>query len=1186
MKHSLLISLGVFLGVTLFAQTGANLWSVANEAQLNLKKQTRRIIPQKYQTFRLDLAALQATLSEAPLWQTDAAAKKQVLLTLPMPDGSFEQFRIVEAPVMHPVLAKKFPAIKSFAGWGINDPTAYLRFDLTPQGFHAMILSGKRSDVFIDPYSTTGNEHYIVYYKEDFYKNSDWTCAFDEVNKEAAAGSNLPSLVFDKAGDCKFRTYSLALACTGEYAQFHGGTVLGALSAMTTTLTRVNGVYERDLDVTMQLVANNNLLIYTNPATDPYTNSNGSTMLSENQTTCNNVIGSANYDIGHVFSTGGGGIAYIKAVCNNSIKAGGVTGSSSPVGDPFDIDYVCHEMGHQFGANHTQNNNCNRNAATAVEPGSGSTIMSYAGVCAPNIQARSDAYFHAVSLTEIAAYITGSGNACATVTSIGNAPSISAGADYVIPKSTPFALTGSASDPDANDQLTFCWEQVDNQVATMPPVSTNTGGPTFRSLPPSSSPIRYFPALSTIVNNSTSTWEVLPGVGRTLNFRCTVRDNHPGGGCTKEDDVLVTVDGNSGPFVVTSPNTAVSWAGNSAQTVTWNVAGTNGTPVSCDNVDILLSLDGGYTYPVILAMGTPNDGSQSVTMPNQATTQARVMIRGSGNIFFDISNANFTVTETAGTPLAVTASGTSVTCFGNQNGSATANPTGGAGNYAYAWSNGASTQSISGLAAGTYTVTVTSDGSTATTSVSISQPAKVTVMVAATNATSGNNGSASATPSGGTGSYSYAWSNGGTSQTITGLGAGTYTVTVSDANGCKATGSATVSAPQVALKFEYGVLSGVTNQWQTVTLDHSYTSMVVVASIARTETASASTVTRIQNASGNSFQIKIQVAGNAAGTAGPAIVHYMVAEEGVYNQATHGVKFEAKKYTSVKTSRSVSWQYESRTYGQSYALPVVLGQVMSYNDANWSVFWACKNGSRSTPPTGTSLSIGKQIAEDGVNVNRANEVLGYMVFEQGSGFINGVKYATAVGSDIVKGLSNSSTGFAYPLSGFASINAAVVAAAAMDGSEGSWPVLFGSTISPATLKTYVVEDQVTDSERSHTTEQVAYIVFGNSSTPTPRPDEVPEETSDDVQLKSESILTAYPNPAGGLLYLEFDQAAGSGPVFTVHDVSGRIVLKETIIPAEAGIRRTSLDVSRLQPGYYLLEVNDGEKKRMLKLVKS
>ena len=417
------------------------------------------------------------------------------------------------------------------------------------------------------------------------------------------------------AGDCQLRQLRLALACTGEYANFHGGTVTSVLAAMNTSMNRVNGVYEREASITMVLVPNNDELIFLNAGSDPYTNESGGAMLGQNQQTVDAIIGSNNYDIGHVFSTGGGGIASLQSPCGGS-KARGVTGLPSPVGDPFDIDYVCHEMGHQYGGNHTQYNNCNRANVAAMEPGSASTIMGYAGICAPNIQNNSDDYFHSISLLEIANFITNVN--CPDIINTNNdPPTVDAGANHIIPHSTPFELIAEGNDTN-NDPLTYCWEQMDNDgSAPMPPVSTNTQGPLFRTFDPTPSPSRVFPRWSNLVNNSSYDWETLPSVARNMDFNCTVRDNNSMYGCTAEDNMRVTVDGNSGPFLVTAPNTNnITWLVGTQETVTWDVANTDQAPVNASTVDISLSFDGGYTYPMVLASGVPNTGSYTVMVPN------------------------------------------------------------------------------------------------------------------------------------------------------------------------------------------------------------------------------------------------------------------------------------------------------------------------------------------------------------------------------------------------------------------------------------------------------------------------------------------------------------------------------------------------------------------------------------------
>ena len=613
-------------------------------------------LPARFRALEVDVKELERLLDRAPAERSAAAAAAPLVLALPYPDGTDRLFRVEESPILEPELAARFPEIRTFVAQGIDDPTATARLSLTALGFHAMVLSTSGT-VFIDPYRRGSAGYVLSYFKKEARKpaGADFECHVKEegAEEETAFEAGLDSPVTAVSVGTQLRTYRLAVAATGEYSAAvcapNPAAVACALNAMAVSVNRVTGVYEREVAIRMVMVANNNLVVYTNGATDPYSNGNGSTMLGQNQSNLNSVIGSTNYDIGHVFSTGGGGVAQLGVPCTSS-KARGVTGQPNPVGDPFDIDYVAHEMGHQFGGSHTFNGTTgkcagNRSGSFAYEPGSGTTIMAYAGICGDeDLQPHSDDTFHSRSFDQIVAFSTGAtGSSCAVITSTGNAaPTVSAGAAFTIPKQTPFTLTGSATDPDGN-ALTYLWEEVDLGSASPPNNDVSAVRPIFRSFVPLAVPSRTFPRLADILGNTETLGESMPTRSRTMTFRLTARDNRAGGAGVNYAATTVTVNAAAGPFAVTQPNTALTWAAGSGQTVTWNVAGTNAAPVACANVAIDLSTDGGNTFPTSLAVATPNDGSETVTLPGTLTTVARVRVSCVGNVFFDISNTDFTL---------------------------------------------------------------------------------------------------------------------------------------------------------------------------------------------------------------------------------------------------------------------------------------------------------------------------------------------------------------------------------------------------------------------------------------------------------------------------------------------------------------------------------------------------------------
>lgn len=693
------------------------LWQKAAESSFQLKGQ-RNLFPEKYVTFSLNANALKNVLREMPLEFTEEARNKSVIIEIPMPDGSLSKFRIEESEVLAEHLRKDFPTWKTFQGYGIDDATSTAQFDWTSKGFHGYIFTAKGT-VYIDPFQENDTENYLVYYKHEFGRTSagDFAC---KIERDFTEALGLDGLKFENSSlapafsiGTNIRTYRIAVATTGEWAR---GTTMStdpqtvrtsALAALTTSINRLDGIYRRELSVTLQLVnppitndATN--IIFDDPATDPYDNTDSEAQLTVNHNTITARVGTPNFDLGHLYGTGGGGVALSPSVCDNNAKGQGYSARAGFYGDPFTVDYAAHEIGHQFGASHTYNNSdpggacTTRSAQNAFEVASGATLMSYVGICSQrNLQQYVDTgfpSFHIRSLTQMVENIqNGEGNTCGTAGVNNNAiPTVNAGGSFTIPRLTPFTLTATASDTDAGDaaNLLYSWEQYDlspspsGQLGT--PANTydvdtdNVQRPLFRVYSPVSSPSRTYPSLNFILNPATNNpagsnnpaltytgthptnapgavcepnvtcvvGENLPTISRTMNFRVSVRDRRGG---MVDAGTTVTVAGAAGPFRVTTQDTATTWAGNSTQTVTWDVAGTTANGINAANVKISLSTDGGQTFPTTILASTANDGTESITVPNTATTQARIKVEAVGNIFFDINNVNFTITASAPT---------------------------------------------------------------------------------------------------------------------------------------------------------------------------------------------------------------------------------------------------------------------------------------------------------------------------------------------------------------------------------------------------------------------------------------------------------------------------------------------------------------------------------------------------------
>ena len=612
----------------------------------------RKIKPAHAHLIHLNLPAVRALVEDLHT-PSRRAPGNPLTLTLPMPNGVELSFRLEPTQVMAPELAARYPQIRTFSGTVDGQPGIRARFDLSPRGLRAQIFT-PQGEVYIDPLSHESSTHQIYYTRElsrTRHRPSDKVRNLHETEAAPPAINVKPIRI-----GTQLLTYRLAIATTGQYAKYHDprasthnkGLVLAELVTLT---NRVTGIFERDLGIRLQLVANNDKLIYTNGRTDPYTNSDEDRLLEENIPVLRRVIGDGAFDIGHVLSTGGSGLANKGSVCHNSAKAGGTSGDSEPETDAFYVDYVAHEIGHQFGADHTFNgttDGCagNREPRQAYEPGSGSTIMGYAGICSPqNIATHSDANFHAASIAQIVQYTRkGTGKNCAKVTASGNTPpsvKVPTGG-FTIPAATPFELIGEGSDADG-DHLSYQWEQMDLGAAGHPN-RPDVSAPLFRSFPPSTSPVRVFPQLSTLLANKQVMGEILPTVSRELHFRLTVRDNHvaPSAGGVTTADLAFHVTADAGPFRVLSPNAPAVYAANSQLTVQWDVADTDVAPVSCPAVNILLSTNGGSTYST-LATQVPNTGAYTVKLPATVTSKGRIKVKCSNNVFFDVSNAHFTI---------------------------------------------------------------------------------------------------------------------------------------------------------------------------------------------------------------------------------------------------------------------------------------------------------------------------------------------------------------------------------------------------------------------------------------------------------------------------------------------------------------------------------------------------------------
>lgn len=668
MRNFLLSLFSVLLFSSAFGQ--AKYWTPHSETMPIVKhKQTARVsFPKEFKVFDLNVDAIRQELFQIV---GPNATRRSTIISLPNAAGQLEQFEVYEASNFVPELQARFPLIRAFSGKGINDPASMLKLSISPQGIQTILFRAGAANEYIEPYSAD-NTSYAVFQAQRQKGGLPWLCSTPDQDLASGLNRTIQREFTPESDAGQLKTMRLAQSVNAEYSNYFGATSAAqsglVLAAVNATLTRTNGCYEKDLAIHLNLIANTTDVFYYNPATDPYTTLGA--WNGQLQSTLTSVIGEANYDIGHLFgaSGGGGNAGCIGCVCVDGQKGSGITSPADgiPQGDNFDIDYVAHEVGHQMGGNHTFSMSIEAGGVNNKEVGSGITIMGYAGITAQDVAPHSIDIFHENSIRQIQTNMAG--KTCPITTSLAatNAtPVVGALTNYTIPITTPFELTGSATDANAGDVLTYCWEQDDaatsavtgnNSVAS----PTKTIGPNWLSFPATTNPTRIFPRLSTVLAGNSVTGplpggdaianiEALSSVARTLNFRLTVRDNVPYSstapikvGQTAYKDMTITVSSAVGPFLITSQNTAVTWTAGTTETITWSVNGTTGAPTNTTNVDIFISTDGGNTFSLLLG-NTANDGTEAVTVPNTPSTTVRVKVKAVGNVYMDINNANITI---------------------------------------------------------------------------------------------------------------------------------------------------------------------------------------------------------------------------------------------------------------------------------------------------------------------------------------------------------------------------------------------------------------------------------------------------------------------------------------------------------------------------------------------------------------
>jgi hypothetical protein len=803
----------------------------SKEGIVTHKAVARQSFPKEFKLFDLNVAPLRQQLLSIV---GENPQRRTVVITVPNAAGKLEQFEVVEASNFEPSLQRQFPTIRAYSGKGIEDPSALLKISYSPEGIQTTVFRSDASNEYVEKYSQGGNT-YVVFQTTRSKGELPWLCSTPD--QQLALGVNRQvylQRIESNTGELK--TMRLAQSVTAEYSNYFGATSASqvnlVLAAVNATMTRTNGCYEKDLALHLNLVSNTTSVFYYDPATDPYSPpAQMGNWNNQLQTTLTAVIGESNYDIGHLFgaSGGGGNAGCIGCVCVDGSKGRGITSPADaiPQGDNFDIDYVAHEIGHQLGANHTFSMSIEAGGVNNKEVGSGITIMGYAGITSQDVAPHSIDIFHANSIQQVQVNL--GTKTCPITTSLAGTnatPVIAALTPYTIPISTPFELTGSATDANTGDVLTYCWEQDDAANSSVTGINsvaspTKLVGPNWLTFPATTSPTRIFPRLSTVLaglsvtgplpgGDAIANTEALSSVARVLNFRLTVRDNAPYSstapirvGQTAYSDVAITVSAAVGPFLITSQNTAATLTAGTTETITWSVNGTTGAPTNTANVDIYISTNGGTSF-TLLVPNTPNDGTESFTVPNTPSSTVRFKVKATNNVYFDINNANLTiipppfgftfnttVPATASCPAPATMDITLGTASnggftGNVTLSASGNPAGTTVSFSPATVavGSSTTVTLSGantLNAGTYTIVVTgvstgASNQTANLSFTVNPGSGPAITTQPANQTACVGGSATFTIAS-TGTYQWQVNTGSGFSNIAGATAATYTAT-------------------------------------------------------------------------------------------------------------------------------------------------------------------------------------------------------------------------------------------------------------------------------------------------------------------------------------------------------------------------------------------------------------------------